>query len=150
MQPRAERLCPQVETLCALILTLAAGCGAETAEPITGSGRVVESTTEADVVQKVAVSLPFEAEIGNGEPKKLVVRGEDNLLEQISIEEIAVGEWRISAPQDLAFTQHQPMQVAIPYVDMVKLSIDGDDLVLKDHPSDFWHQNDAADGNASE
>jgi hypothetical protein len=150
MNPRAERLRPQFETCCALVLTLVAGCGAETAEPIMGSGHVVENATDADVIERVAVSLPFEAEIGNGEPKKLVVRGEDNLLQRITIEEIAVGEWRISAPQDLAFTQHQPMQVAIPYVDMVELSIDGDDLVLKDHPTDFWHQNDPAEGNAGE
>jgi hypothetical protein len=128
--------------LFAVIVALAGGCAADTADPVVGSGHVVESTTNADVVEQVTVSLPFEAEIGNGEPKKLVISGEDNLLQQIKVEETAVGQWEISAPQNLAFTQHEPMQVAIPYVDMVRLSIDGDKLLLKDHPTDFWHQND--------
>lgn len=143
MQAPAERERLRMGAVCTLMLAVAAGCAADSPEPVVGSGHVIESATDADVVQKVAVSLPFEAEVGNGEPKKLVLRGEDNLLEEITVEETAVGEWRISAPQDLAFTQHEPMQIAIPYVDMVKLSLDGDDIVLTDHPSDFWHQNDA-------
>lgn len=134
MNARTQWQRPQLGTLCVVTLALAAGCGADADEPIVGSGHVIVTTTEADVVQKVAISLPFEAEIGNGEPKKLVIRGEDNLIEQIEVEETAVGEWRISAPQDLAFTQHEPLQVAIPYVDMVVLSLDGDDLVLSERP----------------
>jgi len=129
----------------ALALLGTAGCGDDAADPIVGSGHVVESSTSADIIEKVTVSLPFRAEIGNGEPKKLVLRGEDNLLDQITVEETAVGAWRISAPQDLAFTQHDDMQVAIPYVDMVVLKIDGDDIVLKDHPADFWRDG-GADG----
>jgi hypothetical protein len=117
-----------------VVLALAAGCAADVQPPIMGSGKLVESTTEADVVQQVTVSLPFEARIGNGEPNKLVIRGEDNLLEQIAVVEIAVGEWRISAPQDLAFVQHEPLQVAVPYVEMVALGLDGDGLVLTQRP----------------
>jgi hypothetical protein len=150
MVTRTERAHPQLGTLCAVILALAGGCAADASEPIVGSGRMAERTTDTSNVEKVTVSLPFEAEIGNGEPNRLVVRGEDNLLERIEITEATPGVWRISAAQNLAFTQHEPMQVAIPYVDMVELSLDGDDLVLKDHPSDFWHQGNAAEENGGD
>jgi hypothetical protein len=132
-------------TLSALLWLGAVGCADDSVEPIVGSGDVVESTTEADVIEKVEVWLPFRAQVGNGEPKKLVLRGEDNLLDEITVEEIAVGEWRIEAPPDLDFVQHEDIEVEVPYIDMVVLELKGDDIVIKDHPAEVW--NDAgADG----
>jgi hypothetical protein len=132
--------------LSTLLLLGFAACSDEVSDPIVGSEHVVESSTKADVVQKVTVSLPFRVEVGNGEPKKLLLRGEDNLIGQIAVEETAVGEWRISAPQNLAFTQHGAIEVAIPYVDMVLLALDGDDIQLTDRPEDFWHEGEPTDG----
>jgi hypothetical protein len=122
------------------MLVAALGCSADaTSEPIMGSGKVIESATSADVVEKVSISLPFRAQVFNGEKKELLLRGEDNLLARIAVEETAAGDWTISAPEDLAFEQHVDMQIAIPYVGMVMLALDGDDLQLMERPEAFWN-----------
>lgn len=121
------------------MLIASLGCSADaSSEPIVGSGHVVDSTTPAEVVQKVSISLPFRGEVFNGDPSVLLVRGEDNLIDQIAVEQGAAGEWTISAPEDLAFEQHVDMTIAIPYGGMVMLSLDGDDLVLMERPERFW------------
>jgi hypothetical protein len=103
------------------------GCADEnSADPIVGSGEVVERVEQAMFVEHVEISLPFHAFVVNGEPNQVLLRGEDNLLEVIHVEETLMGVWEITASHDLMFEQHEDIEIEIPYIDMVFLSLDGD------------------------
>ena len=134
--PTTSRLrCSHSTFLCALMLL---GCAGEAAEPVMGSGHVTESRTEAARIERVSVSLPFESTLWNGEPKQVVLRGEDNLIAEIAVKEVAPGEWLITAPFDLAFEQHANIEIEIPYIDMVSLFYEGE-VTLGDHPATMWN-----------
>lgn len=145
MRTRLSERRPSLEVAGAFILFTALGCSADaTSEPIMGSGKVIESATSADVVEKVSISLPFRAQVFNGQKQELLLRGEDNLLAQIAVQQTAPGDWTISAPEGLTFEQHVDMTIAIPYVGMVMLALDGDDLQLMERPEAFWNEAPAA------
>jgi hypothetical protein len=133
---------PKARSARTRVLLLAAhallGCGdGDETEPLVGSGTVVERVEGAMFVERVKVSLPFHAVVANGEPRQVLLRGEDNLLDQISVEEVEPGEWHISAPEGLTFEQHEDVRVEIPYLEMVFISLSGD-VELEDHPSGIW------------
>jgi len=135
-RPRA-RTSPALAALATLGL-LALGCGdGNEAKPVIGSGHVVERVEGAMVVERVRISLPFHTLVANGEPKQVLLRGEDNLLDQITTEEVQPGVWHISAPDGLQFEQHDDMRVELPYLGMVFLSLSGD-VELEDNPSGMW------------
>jgi hypothetical protein len=123
---------------CACVALTTAAC-ADDSQSIVGSGHVIERKTQVDIVEKVKIVLPFRADLVNGPPKELLLRGEDNLLDQIVVEELEPSWWQLRAPLDLDFTQHSTIEIAIPYVDMVLLEIKGEDVLLKQHPSEVWH-----------
>jgi len=103
------------------------GCASDTASgqadvPVEGSGQVVERSTPVSVVQSLYIRVPFDVTVESGEPKQIVLRGEDNLLDHIRIEEDDVSNWRIAAPLDLMYTQNEPIAIEVPYIDMVEVT----------------------------
>jgi hypothetical protein len=113
------------------------GCGDGT-ETVVGSGQTQELTTESMFVQHVTIFMPFRTMVFNGEPRKLIVRGEDNLISLITVKEIDVGTWKISAPPGLHFEQHQDVELEIPYIDMVEIAVDGKAVQFADEPAKVW------------
>lgn len=129
---------PSALIVLAALAPLAVACGeGDETEPLVGSGRVVERVEGAMFVEKVRISMPFHALVANGEPRQVLLRGEDNLLDQITVEEVEPGEWQITAPKDLSFEQHEDVRVEVPYLEMVFISLSGD-VELEDHPSGMW------------
>jgi hypothetical protein len=110
-------------------------CGNSDPESIVGSGKIENLTIDAMFVERVSISIPFQTTVYNGEPRKLVVRGENNLIKQIVVKEISVGEWKISGPLDLRFEQHEDVELEIPYIDMVKVGFDGKLVHFADDPA---------------
>jgi hypothetical protein len=100
---------------------------------------MTESSTEALRIDRVSVSLPFQSTLWNGERRQLVLRGEDNLIAEVTVEETAPGQWTIAAPFDLAFEQHADIEIEIPYIDMVELFYEGE-VSLGDDPIDVWDE----------
>ena len=141
--------CPGVWTspalaMASMLALLASGCGeGDETEPLIGSDHVVERVQQAMFVERVRISLPFHALVANGAPKQVLLRGEDNLLDQITTEEVNPGVWHISAPAGLQFEQHQDVRVELPYLDMVFISLSGN-AELEDNPSGMW-RNDAGE-----
>jgi len=117
----------------------AVGCASDASSPapIVGSGKVTEATFEAMFVEKVTVDLPMHAFVYNGQPRQVLVRGEDNLIDQIDVEEVDVGTWRITADPKLVFEQHQDIEIEVPYIEMVQLALDGN-VEIGDNPSGMW------------
>lgn len=110
-----------------------AGCGDSGGNIITGSHHVVSKTTPTAVIEKVTIWLPFKAIIHNGTARKIVIQGEDNLVAEIDVKEVAVSDWQLTAPEGLKFEQHNDLQISIPFIDMVEISYDGP-LVFADQP----------------
>lgn len=107
-----------------LLASWLSGCASDVGSeqaPIVGSQFIVEHQTPVTVLKSLRIRVPFRVTLQNGQPKQVVVRGEDNLLEQISIDEEATDSWRIMAPLDLDFTQHEDIAIEVPYVDMVEV-----------------------------
>jgi hypothetical protein len=136
MATTSKLRCPRSIVFCALAVL---GCSSDASEPIVGSGHLTESRTATSRVERVSVSLPFEATLWNGEDDQVLVRGEDNLIAEITVEEIAPGEWLIAAPFDMAFEQHMNVEIEIPYIHMVALWYEGN-VILGEHPSTVWNQ----------
>jgi hypothetical protein len=111
---------------------------------VVGSGNVVERVEPAMFVEGVRISLSLRALVFNGEPRQIVLRGEDNLLEQIDVREDEVGQWHISAPEALMFEQHEDIRIEVPYIDMVVLSFSGD-VELGQDPTTVWGSDAGAD-----
>jgi hypothetical protein len=125
MPTAVARSCPCSKTL--LVLLALGGCsGGDGSDVVVGSGEVVERVEQAMFVEHVEISLPFHAYVVNGEPNQVLLRGEDNLLDLIHVEETAMGVWQIEAPPEVMFEQHEDIAIEIPYLDMVLLSLDGD------------------------
>jgi hypothetical protein len=85
---------------------------------------VVKNTT-VSTVKKLKVRLPYDSVLANGPAEQLQLRGEDNLLERIRIEEAAPGEWAVLAPLNLTFEQHAQVLVFAPFADMIELEYAG-------------------------
>ncbi len=140
MWTNSFRLCGAV---LGLGVTFASACASdETDGAIVGSGKLQELTTDAMFVESVAILVPFHTLVHNGEPRKLIVRGEDNLIDRIEVEETAVGKWKISAPMDLKFEQHEDVELEIPYIDMVEIRIDSAHVEFADEPARIWTSDD--------
>ena len=101
-----------------------------------------ERVIDAMFVEKVSISMPFTALVYNGTERKIVIRGEDNLVDEITVTETAMSNWEISAPLDLAFEQHSDVEIEIPYLDMVSITLEGH-VKLADDPTDVWSDQDA-------
>jgi hypothetical protein len=120
-------------TAAALAACWLAACG-DSSTPIVGSKNVITKTTPTMVVEAVIMHLPFKAVVHNGGPRKIVIRGEDNLLSQISVKETKVSRWEIDAPLSLNFEQHSDLQIEIPYIDMVEVSYNTGGITFADQP----------------
>ena len=116
-----------------LSLVAVGGCASDDEEtPVVGSGNVTDVTTDVQTVEVATIDLRFETEIYDGDPGAILLRGEDNLLDFITVEEVAVGEYEISAPVDFEFEQHDPIEVYIPFLEMVRLDTFGDNITVVD------------------
>jgi hypothetical protein len=115
------------------------GCAASATKEVVGSKHVVAKTTATMVVESVAIYMPFKGVVHNGSPRQIVIRGEDNLVSQITVHEAAVSKWQISAPADLAFQQHSDLQIEIPFIDMVQIAYNAD-LTFADKPFEAVQQ----------
>jgi len=116
-----------------MALAATGGCASDDDEtPIVGSGNVTEVATTVQTVEVATIDLPFETEVHNGDPGEILLRGEDNLLDYITVEEVEVGEWAISAPDDFAFEQNEVIEVHIPFLEMVQLDTGGADVTVVD------------------
>ncbi len=124
---------------------LAACGGSSSAAPIVGSGKVVSKTFNTMVVESVQLYIPFKAVVHNGTARQIVIKGEDNLVSKISVNEMAVSKWEIVAPEDLQFEQHSDLQIDIPYIDMVEIMYSGD-VTFADQPLSVWHPDGGAGG----
>ncbi|HKU36709.1 MAG TPA: DUF2807 domain-containing protein [Polyangiales bacterium] len=141
METNSLRLCSVVF---GLGIAFATACASETADDaIIGSRKLKALTTDTTFVQSVTIFLPFDTIVRNGELHKLVVRGEDNLIDRIAVEETAAGKWRISAPMDMNFEQHDGVEVEIPYIDMVEIRVDSERVEFADEPATVWTSDDA-------
>jgi hypothetical protein len=118
-----------------------AGCGDSDEDPIVGSGNVTEQSVDAMFVETVRISMPFRAVVYNGEENKVVVRGEDNLIAEIDVVETEMSDWEIVAPHNLDFEQNEDVEIEIPFIDMVEISIDGD-ISFADDPIRVWNEQD--------
>jgi hypothetical protein len=107
--------------------------------PVIGSERVIEREIPVSVVQSLRIRVPFKVTLQNGEPKKIVLRGEDNLLERITVEEESVSSWRIVAPLDLEYRQHEDIAIEVPYIDMVEVKY-RNNVRFIDYPAVSTHE----------
>lgn len=120
-----------------------AGCASDVAseqEAIVGSNVIAERETPVAVLKALRIRLPFKVTLKNGEPKKVVLRGEDNLLDHITVDEEVVDSWRIMAPLDLKYTQHAEIEVEVPYIDMVEVKYNRDTVRFVDKPGSFMRE----------
>jgi uncharacterized membrane protein len=119
-------------TAIALAACWLAAC-ADGSSPVVGSKHVIAKTTPTMVVEVVVIRLPFTTVVHDGDPRQIVIRGEDNLISRISVKETKVSRWEIDAPESLNFEQHSDLQVEIPFIDMVEVSYDAD-VTFADQP----------------
>jgi hypothetical protein len=143
MQIRKAVSVRRIRTLLSMVALGGLGC-ADSDDVVVGSGNVVERVEPAMFVEGVRISLPLRALVYDGEPRQIVLRGEDNLLEQIDVREDDVGQWQISASQKVMFEQHEDIRIEVPYIDMVELSFGGD-VELGDDPTRVWRTDAGAD-----
>lgn len=139
---RRDQLWMLPGSVIALSASLLGSCASDVGsdlEPIVGSQQIIERSTEVSVVQSLRIRVPFAVTVENGEPKQIVLRGEDNLLDQIHVEEEAVSSWRIVAPLDLEYTQHTDIAIEVPYIDMVEVKY-RDNVRFIDYPSISTHE----------
>ena len=138
MIANAENLVRRGCLLVAICVPWLSGCGRVDADPVVGSNTIEALTTDSMFVERVRIALPFRTIVHNGEPRKLVIRGEDNLISLIDVSETEVGRWSIDAPYDLQFEQHQDIDLEIPYIDMVSITVDRDTVTFADEPGKVW------------
>ena len=110
-----------------------AACG-DDSSAVVGSGNVVERVTPIMIVEEVKISVPFAATVRDGAPEQVVLRGEDNLLDEIVVEEVEIGKVEISAPENLNFEQTKSMEIEVPFIDMVRISTHGGEIDFADQP----------------
>jgi hypothetical protein len=127
--------------LCATLLAVGwlVACGSDSNAVIVGSRHVISKTTPTMVVESVHIYIPFKAVVHNGAAHQIVVKGEDNLLAKVSVDEVSVAKWEIVASEDLKFEQHSDLQIEIPFIDMVEITYSGD-LKFADDPLKAVHE----------
>jgi hypothetical protein len=127
-----------IALLASCLCNCASDVGAEDS-PLVGSEQVSERETEVSVVESLRIRVPFKVTVQNGEPKKIVLRGEDNLLDRITVEEESVSHWRIIAPLDLEHRQHEDIAIEVPFIDMVEVQYGGNVRFI-DFPAVSTHE----------
>jgi hypothetical protein len=136
------RVTPPLSVTTALLASCLCSCASDVGSeesPVVGSERVIERETEVSVVESLRIRVPFKVTVQNGQPKKIVLRGEDNLLDRITVEEEAVSSWRIVAPLDLEYRQHEDIAIEVPYIDMVEVKY-RDNVRFIDYPAVSTHE----------
>ena len=125
------------------------GCASDVAseQTIVGSNVIAEHETPVSVLETLRLRLPFKVSLRNGDMKKVVLRGEDNLIDQISVDENPVRSWHIMAPLDLKYLQHVEIEIEVPFIDMVEVRYNDDNVRLIDQPGSFMRE--AADATTS-
>jgi hypothetical protein len=110
-----------------LALHLVAGCVADggDVDAVVGSNNLVVKNTTVNTLKKLKVRLPYDSVLANGPAEQLQLRGEDNLLEHIRIQEAAPGEWEVLAPLNMTFEQHEQVLVFAPFANMIELEYAG-------------------------
>lgn len=124
MNPRKLIHHPRLALTAGLVASWISGCASDVGldqAPIVGSRQIIERQTPVAILKSLRIRVPFRVTLQNGPPKRVILRGEDNLIEQISIDEEAINSWRIMAPLDLEFTQHEDIAIEVPYIDMVEV-----------------------------
>lgn len=104
---------------------------------VVGSRQMDALTIDAPFVEHVSIALPFQTLVYNGEPGKFVTRGEDNLIRQIDVRETSAGKWKISAPSDIEFEQHADVELEVPFIQMIKISVDAEHVDFADNPGNW-------------
>lgn len=134
------RMVPSVALCCCGLG--ASACVADEQQIIVGSGKVTEIAVDAALVEKAAISVPFTALVYDGEAGKIVLRGEDNVIARIDVTETDHRAWEIAVPADLSFEPHDDVEIEMPYIDMIELTLAGDSIQLVDDPAKVWHRGD--------
>lgn len=120
-----------------LVVGWLVGCASDVQsdqEAIVGSRQVIEHSTPVEVVRSLRIRVPFRVSLQAGAPKQILLRGENNLLDEIVVEEDAVDSWRIEAPLVLRFTQHDEIAITVPYIDMVEIKYNSNNVRFIDKP----------------
>ena len=112
---------------------LAVACASDTEATLVGSNRVVEKQTAVAVIEALRIRIPFEATVKNTSEKRILLRGEDNLLAELQVSEVTMSHWQIVADTDEKFTQHHPIEIEVPFVDMVAVT-SGANVTFLDRP----------------
>lgn len=112
-------------------------CGSSDEEPVVGSGEVTSRTIDVMYVEEVTIDIPFKALVRNGDERQVVIRGEDNLIDLIEVTETDVSKYEISAPFDIDFEQHEDVEIEIPFIGMVSITVSGD-VEFADQPFEVW------------
>jgi hypothetical protein len=131
-----------------MFVSLLGACAASSSKELVGSSHVISKTTPAMVVESVDIAMPFNGVVHDGSPREILIKGEDNLLSQLTIRETSVSNWQIKAPPGLMFTQHSDFQIYVPFVNMVRISYNDGDLTFADQP--FEAKRDQADAGSQE
>jgi hypothetical protein len=116
---------------------LATACASETedeAPTLVGSNHVVQKEVPVAVVTELRIVLPFTANVKNTGEKRILVRGEDNLLAEIDVQEQSMSHWAITADASLKATQHSPIEIEVPFIDMVSVTT-GANVTFLDKPA---------------
>lgn len=116
------------------IAAAAGGCAPEDG-PLVGSGERDTEMYMIDAATDVTVSTPFHVRLHDGEPGEVRIEGEDNLIALIAVEDFGDGRIEITTAPDLGeIQQNQPIDLFIPYADMMRIEMDGADIMMWDDP----------------
>lgn len=120
---------------------VAAACASDTddATTLVGSNHVVEKEVPVAVVAELRIVLPFTSNVKNTDQKRILLRGEDNLVEEIDVQEQSMSHWAITADQSLKVTQHSPIEIEVPFIDMVNVTT-GANVKFLDNPATVRNQ----------
>jgi hypothetical protein len=130
---------PRLALAAGALASWLAGCASDVGTeeaPIVGSHQIIERQTPVAILKSLRIRVPFRVTLQNGQPKQIMLRGEDNLIAQISIDEEGINSWRIVAPLDLDFMQHDDIAIEVPYIDMVEVKY-RDNVRFIDKPGSF-------------
>jgi hypothetical protein len=100
-------------------ICFAAACASDGDVSLVGTHHVVEREVPVAVVETLRIHLPFDASVKNTQEKRILLRGEDNLLSEIDVNEVSMSRWEIVADTDAKVTQHSAIEIEVPFIDMV-------------------------------
>jgi len=113
---------------------LATACASDTEASLVGSMHIVEKEVPIAVVEELRIVLPFEATVKNTGEKRILLRGEDNLLSEIEVNEVSMSHWTITADVGAKVTQHGAIEIEVPFIDMVSVTT-GSNVTFLDKPA---------------